>query len=77
MDTNATTSSVDQPLLLPKVYKGVDQYQRAYDFVQEQLKRSWQDHENRSQKWLDWNNAYRLIDEQKPEEGASVVDPEP
>ena len=71
------TNDLEQPLLLPKVYKGVDQMSRAYDFVSTQLKRCWQDHENRSQKWLEWNNAYRLIDEQKPEEGASVVDPEP
>lgn len=65
------------PTLVPKIYKGDDQLKRAYDFVSDQLKRCWQDHENRSQKWLDWNNAYRLIDEQKPDEGASVVDPEP
>ena len=65
------------PTLVPKYYKDEEQLKRAYDFVQEQLKRSWQDHENRSTKWLDWNNAYRLIDEQKPDEGASVVDPEP
>ena len=79
MANSSTTpmDNVDQPILLPKVYKSSEQMQRAYDFVSEQLKRSWQDHENRSQKWLDWNNAYRLIDEQKPEEGASIVDPEP
>lgn len=65
------------PTLVPKYYKDSEQLQRAYDFVTEQLKRSWQDHENRSNKWLQWNNAYRLIDEQKPDEGASVVDPEP
>lgn len=64
-------------VLVPKIYKEEAQLQRAYDFVVSQLKRSWQDHENRSKKWLDWNNAYRLIDEQKPDEGASVVDPEP
>lgn len=63
--------------MVPKYYKEQDQLERAYTFVQEQLKRSWQDHENRSQKWLNWNNAYRLIDDQKPDEGASVVDPEP
>lgn len=71
------TNDLDQPILLPKVYKDVDQMSRAFDFVSEQLKRCWQDHENRSHKWLEWNNAYRLIDEQKPDEGASVVDPEP
>lgn len=65
------------PILVPKYYKDSEQLSRAYDFVCEQLKRSWQDHENRSMKWLQWNNAYRLIDEQKPDEGASVVDPEP
>lgn len=64
-------------VLLPKIYKGSDQLERANDFVQAQLKRAWQDHENRSAKWLDWDKAYRLIDEQKPDEGASVVDPEP
>jgi len=78
METPTTTSSqADQPLLLPKVYKDSEQMSRAYTFVDEQLKRAWQDHENRTSKWLDWNNAYRLIDEQKPDEGASIVDPEP
>lgn len=71
-NTESPTSS-----LVPKIYKGSDQLERAYKFVQEQLKRSWQDHENRTAKWLEWNKAYRLIDEQKPDEGASVVDPEP
>lgn len=67
----------DTPTLMPKVYKGTDQLERAFDFVESQLKRAWQDHENRTQKWLEWNKAYRLIDDQKPDEGASVVDPEP
>lgn len=69
--------NIQNPVLIPKYYKDKEQLERAYEFVNEQLKRSWQDHENRSQKWLQWNNAYRLIDEQKPDEGASVVDPEP
>lgn len=73
MNTQDTVSQT----LVPKIYKDEDQTQRAYDFVNSQLKRCWQDHQNREQKWLDWNNAYRLIDPQKPDEGASVVDPEP
>lgn len=65
------------PTLVPKVYSGSDQLERAIDFVKTQLERSWNDHESRSQKWLMWDKAYRLIDDQKPDEGASVVDPEP
>ena len=77
---NIPSNGLDQKAtstLLPKIYKESEQLSRAYDFVKTQLERSWTDHETRLSKWLEWDKAYRLIDEQKPDEGASVVDPEP
>ena len=66
-----------RPMMLPKVYKDMEQLNRAKDFILEQLKKSWVDHQNRQAKWREWNKCYRLIDTQLPKDGCKVVDPEP
>jgi hypothetical protein len=68
----------NQPKLLPQVWTSQDQLERALAFVQEQYAKSYDDHQGREVKWLEWDNIYRLIDKQKPTDGGcNIVDPEP
>lgn len=66
----------DRTQVIPEIYTGKEQLQRAHDFLMEKLTEVRDDHTNRAQKWLQWDKAYRLIDEQRPDEGSSIVDPE-
>lgn len=66
----------DRDQLIPKSFTSSDQLQRAHDFLKAKLDSAYLDHKNRSNFWHAWDKSYRLIDEQKPDEGAAVVDPE-
>jgi hypothetical protein len=66
-----------RPEILPKVWKKKDQLNRAKDYLKDQLQKCLNDHKGREEEWQKYNKCYRLIDEQKPEEGCNVVDPEP
>lgn len=66
----------DRDQVLPKIYSSKEQLDRAHDFVIDQLKRVQDDHRSRGDKWKQWDMAYRLIDEQRPDQGSAVVDPE-
>lgn len=66
----------DRTQVIPKVWTQADQLQRAHDFLMDKLQSVANDHRNRAAKWLSWDKAYRLIDEQRPDEGSGIVDPE-
>ena len=67
-----------RPTLIPKYWSDKDVLERAKDFVKQQLERALPDHKSREQKWLLWDQVYRLIDTQKPTDGGcNIVDPEP
>jgi hypothetical protein len=63
--------------LIPQVWTDPKALQRAYDFVKEKIDENFEDHRARSQKWLEFDQVYRLIDKNKPSDGCQVVDPEP
>lgn len=67
----------DKPSLLPKYYKDSSKLERAAQFIESVLSKSLSDHLSRQQKWVDYDNCYRLIDNNLPKFGCKVVDHEP
>lgn len=78
MPTPQENLTQEKPELIPEVWTSPEVLQRAHTFLMEQLEKALPDHYARRDKWLLWDNIYRLIDKEKPTDGGcQVVDPEP
>lgn len=75
---DTVTEGSSNPQVLPKVWTDEETLARALAFIEKKISEVDSDHQNRVQRWLEFDQAYQNIRRSiKNDGGANIVDPEP